>query len=109
MLAFFPIEGVAALTGVLGTFLIFQAIVLIVTAFQTRPVEGWGSFLADGVASLLLGLLILARWPSSSTWAIGTLIGLAALISGITRIMIAGPDTERRSHSTGLHSPRVVR
>lgn len=90
VLAFFPIAGVAALTGVLGTFLIIEAIVLIVTAFQTRPIEGWGWFLADGVASLLLGLLILARWPSSSAWAIGTLIGLAVLVSGITRIMIAG-------------------
>ncbi|WP_035348500.1 HdeD family acid-resistance protein [Edaphobacter aggregans] len=90
VLALFPIEGVAALTGVLGTFLIVQAIVLIVIAFQVKPIDGWGWFLADGLGSLLLGFLILAKWPASSTWAIGTLIGLAVLISGITRIMIAG-------------------
>ena len=90
ILAFFPIEGVAALTGVLGTFLVAQAIVLFVIAFQVKPLEGWGWFLADGLGSLVLGLLILAKWPSSSVWAIGTLVGIAVLISGITRIMIAG-------------------
>jgi uncharacterized membrane protein HdeD (DUF308 family) len=90
ILAFFPIEGVAALTGVLGTFLIAQAIVLFVIAFQVKPLDGWGWFLADGLGSLVLGVLILAKWPSSSVWAIGTLVGIAVLISGITRIMIAG-------------------
>jgi uncharacterized membrane protein HdeD (DUF308 family) len=88
-LAFFPIAGVAALTGVLGTLLLIQAGLLATTAFQLRPVEGWGWFLFDAASNLLLGILILAKWPSSSVWAIGTLVGVAVLIGGISRIMIA--------------------
>jgi uncharacterized membrane protein HdeD (DUF308 family) len=88
-LAFFPLTGVAMLTLLLGTLLIASAVMAAITAFQVRPVEGWGWFLADGATSLLMGVLILARWPSSSLWAIGTLIGVAVLMSGITRIMIA--------------------
>jgi len=88
-LAFFPIAGVAALTGVLGTFLLIQAGLLTATAFQVRPVAGWGWFLFDAATNLLPGALILARWPSSSVWAIGTLVGVSVLMSGISRIMIA--------------------
>jgi len=88
-LAFFPIAGVAALTGVLGTLLLIQAGLLTATAFQLRPVDGWGWFLFDAATDLLLGMLVLAKWPSSSVWAIGTLVGVSVVMSGISRIMIA--------------------
>jgi uncharacterized membrane protein HdeD (DUF308 family) len=88
-LAFFPIAGVAALTGVLGTLLLIQAGLLTATAFQLRPVDGWGWFLFDAATNLLLGILILARWPNNSVWAIGTLVGVSVVMSGISRIMIA--------------------
>jgi uncharacterized membrane protein HdeD (DUF308 family) len=98
ILAFFPISGVAVLTVVLGAFLCAYGLVDIVGAFQMRPVDGWGWFLFDGAVTLLLGILILARWPSSSLWAIGTLVGVAVLIGGISRIMIAG----KIRHAAGI-------
>ena len=88
-LAFFPFEGVAALTGLLGTLLLVQAGLLTGTAFQVKPLDGWGWFLADAIASFGMGILILAKWPSSSAWAIGTLVGVAVLMGGISRIVIA--------------------
>ncbi len=88
-LAFLPIEGVIFLTGVLGTLLLVQAGVLTVAAFQMKPLDGWGWYLADAIASLLLGILIFVKWPNSSMWAIGTLVGVAVLVGGISRIMLA--------------------
>jgi uncharacterized membrane protein HdeD (DUF308 family) len=88
-LAFLPIEGVIVLTGVLGTLLLIQAGLLTVTAFQMKPIDGWGWYLADAIASLLLGILIFVKWPNSSMWAIGTLVGVAVLVGGISRVMIA--------------------
>jgi len=88
-LAFFPVVSVTALTAVLGILLLIQAGVQTATAFQLRPLDGWGWFLADAVTSLLLGILILARWPSSTIWAIGTLVGAVVFMGGISRIMIA--------------------
>jgi len=88
-LAFFPVAGVAALTLMLGTLLLIQAGMLTALAFQLKPVEGWGWFLADAESSLLLSILIFAKWPSSAIWTIGTLVGVAVLMSGISRIMIA--------------------
>jgi uncharacterized membrane protein HdeD (DUF308 family) len=45
--------------------------------------------LGDGVITLLLGLLIYVHWPSSSVWAIGTLVGVSMIISGVTRVMFS--------------------
>lgn len=88
-LVFFPLLGVAALTLMLGTLLLIQAGMLTAIALQLKPVEGWGWFLADAATSLLLSVLIFAKWPSSAIWAIGTLVGASVLMSGISRIMIA--------------------
>jgi len=33
--------------------------------------------------------LIYLQWPSSSAWAIGTLVGVSLIISGVTRIMLS--------------------
>jgi len=88
-LAFVPIEGVEALTGLLGTLLLVQAGLATVTAFQVRPLAGWPLYLLEATTSFALGLLILVKWPSSSVWAIGTLVGVAVLMGGIVRIVVA--------------------
>ena len=88
-LAFFPGVGVASLTMMLGTLLLVYAGVEAATAFEVRPVEGWGWFLFDAIVTFLVAMLILAKWPSSSLWAIGTLVGASVLMGGISRIMIA--------------------
>jgi uncharacterized membrane protein HdeD (DUF308 family) len=88
-LALAPMEGVEALTGLLGTLLLVQAGLAAVTAYQIRPAAGWPWHLVEAGTSFLLGLLILMEWPLSSVWAIGTLVGLAVLMSGIVKIVVA--------------------
>ena len=89
LVAFFPIAGVAALTGVVGTLLLIQAALVTITAFQVRPLRGWGWLLLNAAASLVLGIMILAQWPASTYWAIGTLVGVGVLVNGISRIMLS--------------------
>lgn len=88
-LAAFPLAGVITLTGVLGTMLIVEAILEGVIAFSVTPSTGRAWFLVSSVTSLILGGLILAKWPNSSAWAIGTLLGAAVLTNGIMRIMVS--------------------
>jgi uncharacterized membrane protein HdeD (DUF308 family) len=88
-LAFFPLAGVVTLTALLGAMLVAEAILETVIAFALPAVMGRGWFLFSALASLVLGLLILFHWPSSSAWAIGTLVGAAVLVNGITRIAIS--------------------
>jgi uncharacterized membrane protein HdeD (DUF308 family) len=84
-----PLWGVALLTVLLGTILLFEAGATAVWAFQGKRDSGWGWLLVDAVITAILGLLILAHWPSSSLWAIGTLVGVAVLMRGITRIALS--------------------
>ena len=89
MLLLYPLRGVAVLTMLLGVVLLFEAGATAVLAFQVKPVSGWGWLLGDALITAALGFLILAHWPASSIWAIGTLVGAAILVRGITRIALS--------------------
>src|SRR5215472_17884862 len=84
-----PLWGVAVLTIILGAVLLFEAAMAAILAFQTRPSSGWGWLLFDAAITCLLGILILAHWPASAIWAIGTLLGVAVIMRGITRIALS--------------------
>jgi uncharacterized membrane protein HdeD (DUF308 family) len=43
----------------------------------------------DGIVTFVLAVLIWLAWPSSTAWAIGTLVGISMLISGIARLALA--------------------
>jgi uncharacterized membrane protein HdeD (DUF308 family) len=88
VLLLYPLRGVAVLTVVLGVMLLFEAGSTAALAFQVKPLAGWGWLVLDAVISVILGFLILAHWPASSIWAIGTLVGVAVLMRGVTRIAL---------------------
>ena len=52
-----------------------------------RGAAGAGWLLADGLVTLLLGLMIGFGWPASSVWAPGTLLGIALLFNGVSGMM----------------------
>ena len=84
-----PSLGVVALTLVLASLFLVEGIFDIALFFQMRAVGGSSWILVDGIVTLLLGLMIYLQWPSSSNWAIGTLVGVSLIISGITRVMLS--------------------
>jgi uncharacterized membrane protein HdeD (DUF308 family) len=84
-----PSLGVVSLTLVLASLFSVEGIFDIALFFQMRAIGGSGWILADGIISLALGLMIYLQWPSSSNWAIGTLVGVSLIISGVTRLMLS--------------------
>ena len=86
----FPPAGVLTLTWVLAVMLLAQAIIEIVIAFTLPAAAGRGSFVVSGIASALLGIMIIAQWPLSAVWTIGTLLGVSVLFNGISRIVVSG-------------------
>lgn len=83
-----PVLGVASLTLLLASLFLIEGILDIILFFQMRSLGGSGWVLVDGIVTLLLGLMIYLQWPSSSAWAIGTLVGVSMIISGVTRVML---------------------
>ena len=84
-----PVLGVASLTLLLACLFLIEGILNIVLFFRMRSMRGSSWVLIDGIVTLLLGLMIYLQWPSSSAWAIGTLVGISLLISGVTRVMLS--------------------
>jgi uncharacterized membrane protein HdeD (DUF308 family) len=84
-----PLLGVASLTLVLASLFLVEGILDIVLFARMRSLHGSGWVLIDGIITLLLGLMIYMQWPSSSAWAIGTLVGVSMIISGVTRVMLS--------------------
>ncbi len=84
-----PAIGVASLTLVLASLFLIEGVLDVVLFFQMRSVGGSGWMLVDGIITLVLGLMIYMQWPASSAWAIGTLVGVSMIISGVSRVMIS--------------------
>jgi uncharacterized membrane protein HdeD (DUF308 family) len=83
-----PVLGMAALTLGIAVFFLAEGIADLVVYFRERKSPGAGWILLDGIVTLLLGLMIWRRWPSSSLWAVGVLLGISMLMTGTTRLMI---------------------
>jgi len=86
-IAFHPILGLESLTLLLASVLFAEGVLRVIAFFQFRSLPGSGWILFDGLATLLLAFLILYPWPSSSVWAIGTLVGINLIASGFSRLM----------------------
>ena len=84
-----PVIGVATLTLALASLFLVEGILNIALFFRMRSQHGASWFLIDGIITLLLGVMIYAQWPSSSAWAIGTLVGVSLIVSGVTRVMLS--------------------
>ena len=84
-----PALGLAGLTLALAIFFVAEGVVDVIAYFSTRKSGGSAWMLLDGIVTLVLGLMILNRWPAASLWVLGTLVGISMLMTGITRLMMA--------------------
>jgi uncharacterized membrane protein HdeD (DUF308 family) len=72
----------------LGAYLLADGISGAILAFHARPVKGWGWMLLSATLGVILGFMLIAEWPMSGLWAIGTLVGINLLFSGASMIAI---------------------
>ncbi len=84
-----PVLGVASLTIILASLFLIEGILSIIMFFKMRSLGGSTWVLVDGIITLALGLMIYVQWPSSSLWAIGILVGVSMIISGVARVMLS--------------------
>ena len=82
-----PLLGLGSLTLLLAVIILMAAVFELIAYFRSRSEGGSGWLLVNALITLLLGGLIWFHWPSSSVWAIGTLVGVNLLMTGISRLM----------------------
>jgi len=83
-----PLLALGSLTLLLAALILAAGVCEIVTYFRLKGEQASGWMLFNGILALILGALIWLHWPSSSVWAIGTLVGVYLLMTGIARLMI---------------------
>ncbi|HZF14749.1 MAG TPA: DUF308 domain-containing protein [Steroidobacteraceae bacterium] len=84
-----PLFGLAFLTLLLVGYFLTEGICKIVVSFRYRPANGWVWLLASGLLSFLLGALIWGQWPVSGMWAVGILVGVNLLGTGLALVTLA--------------------
>jgi uncharacterized membrane protein HdeD (DUF308 family) len=92
-----PHNGTLTLTLVLGLYFLFMGLTRIAVAFAARGQQSAGLVGLSGVAGLIVGILILAKFPSSADWAIGLLVGIDLIFAGwtLTSVALVGKDLSR--------------
>jgi uncharacterized membrane protein HdeD (DUF308 family) len=83
----YPLLALGSLTLFLSAIILMEGVFEIIAYFRMRGHRASGWLLINSLVTLLLGGLIWIRWPSSSVWAIGILVGVNLLMTGISRLM----------------------
>ena len=77
------------LTALLMIFFIINGLWKLSTAIRYSNVTGWGWVFLSGLLPLLFVYLLWKQWPLAGFWAIGVLVGLDLLLSGLSIIVVA--------------------
>jgi uncharacterized membrane protein HdeD (DUF308 family) len=83
-----PVSGAVAITLMIGTILIaagiFRSAASIVMKFPS-----WGWSVVSGIASVVLGAILLRGWQTTSLWFLGFAIGIELIFHGFSWIMFS--------------------
>ncbi len=82
-----PILGLGFLTILLAVYFFADGFMKLAAAFSFAAHRMW--FVSSGLLSLLLAYLIWINWPFSGGWAVGILVGVNFIFTGILALAAA--------------------
>ncbi len=88
-LAFFPFTGIITLTILLAALFLAEGALEVMMALRVRPHEGWGWLLLSGLVAIAVAVLIAYQLPDSAVWAIGLLVGVNLVATGVSFVALA--------------------
>lgn len=84
-----PFKAATILTLFLGVALMVGGIVRMFLAWHMREAgKPWGWVVVSGIVTLLLGLIIFAKWPYSSEYTLGIFLGVDLIFIGSSWLTI---------------------
>lgn len=83
-----PGMALATLTLFLAIYFVIDGLTTIFTSTAIASGQGKGLVIFNGIVTLLLGIMIWRGWPISGVWAIGVLVGIRLIFSGVTMMTL---------------------
>ena len=83
-----PGMALATLTLFLAIYFVVDGLTIIFTSTAVASGQGKGWVIFNGIITLILGLMIWRGWPVSGAWAIGILVGVRLIFSGMTMLAL---------------------
>jgi len=96
-----PFMAMETLTLLLTGVILAEGVLEVISYLRIKGERASRWLLLNGIITLLLGGLIWFHWPSSTVWAIGTLVGVNLLVTGLTRLMFGLAMRKLVSHLAG--------
>ena len=93
-LSFLPLSGLIGLTFLMGLSFVVQGGFEGAIALRQRPRQGWGWLAFSAAAALILGVMLIAGLPGTALWALGLMLGLNLLTSGLSFVALARHGVE---------------
>lgn len=81
-------SSVAIITLILAGYLAAEGVIAIIGALKLRGNKGWVWTLINGLAALILGLMVFSRWPNNTTAILGLLFGIHVFFSGVSNLVL---------------------
>jgi uncharacterized membrane protein HdeD (DUF308 family) len=88
-LLFMPLSGALTITLILAIVFVLEGVFCVGGALGMRQHPGWFVLLLNGIVAVILGLMVLAKWPSDAAWVLGLLYGIQSLFGGISLLTLA--------------------
>jgi uncharacterized membrane protein HdeD (DUF308 family) len=83
-----PTISAEVATVLMATFFLIGGLFQLI-ASMVLALPGWGWQAADGIITLVLGVLVLVEWPASGLWVIGLFVGIDLIFYGFGWIALA--------------------
>lgn len=91
----------ATLTLLLGGIILAEGVLEVISYARRKSAGASQWLLLNGIITLVLGGMIWVHWPSSTVWAIGTIVGVNLLMTGITRLLFGLAVRKAVAHVAG--------
>jgi uncharacterized membrane protein HdeD (DUF308 family) len=89
-----PGIALATLTLILAIYFVVDGVTTLIASTAVAGGQGKGLIIFNGIVTLVLGILIWRGWPVSGAWAIGILVGIRLIFSGMTMMALGAVGRE---------------
>jgi uncharacterized membrane protein HdeD (DUF308 family) len=89
-----PGIALATLTLILAVYFVVDGITTLIASTAVAGGQGKGLIIFNGIVTLVLGMMIWRGWPVSGAWAIGILVGIRLIFSGMTMMAMGAVGRE---------------